>query len=501
MFKNKSDKKANKQKLCQINSIASITDENDTLGPMQSQTSHKLGYSNSVQPHHIQNGNYTPKNSSSHSKSMNNKLKGHNDSNASSLMADIPVRLRNETLTKSKRDTARTLTKRLSLPLNFRLTPDLLSKIHGSTTHVFAKPLTRNSRRESLQEIGFGRLASYKKLNKLGEGTYATVFKGKSLLTNALVALKEIRLEHEEGAPCTAIREISLLRDLKQANIVTLHDLIHTDTTLTLVFEYLERDLKAYMDANNNTLAVENVKLLMFQLLRGLNYCHKKKILHRDLKPQNLLMGSKGELKLADFGLARAQSVPSKTFSNEVVTLWYRPPDILLGSNDYTTTIDIWGVGCIFFEMISGKPLFPGATVDEEMHFIFRILGTPTDPNQYITKLPHFHKYLSPVYRKENIRRLAPRMDSIAINFFHHCVEYDPMDRISAEKGMEHPYFKEFLNPKIYQVPIEKSLFDNEIYNVQLVKNPGETESSSKISFTRNKKSKEDKSRRQSMAI
>ena len=266
--------------------------------------------------------------------------------------------------------------------------------------------------------------------------------RGKSLLTNGLVALKEIRLEHEEGAPCTAIREISLLRDLKQANIVTLHDLIHTDTTLTLVFEYLERDLKQYMDDNNNSLAIENVKILMYQLLRGLDYCHKKKILHRDLKPQNLLMSAKGELKLADFGLARAQSVPSKTFSNEVVTLWYRPPDILLGSNDYTTTIDIWGVGCIFFEMISGKPLFPGATVDEEMHFIFRVLGTPTDPNQYLTKLPHFHKYINPVYKKENIRKLAPRMDAIAMDFFYQCVKYDPVDRISAMDGMVHPYFK-----------------------------------------------------------
>ncbi|XP_035824552.1 cyclin-dependent kinase 18 [Aplysia californica] len=136
----------------------------------------------------------------------------------------------------------------------------------------------------------------------LPQGTYATVFKGKSRLTDNLVALKEIRLEHEEGAPCTAIREVSLLRDLKHANIVTLHDIIHTHKSLTLVFEYLEKDLKQYMDDCGNIMSMTNVKLFLFQLLRGLAYCHKRRVLHRDLKPQNLLINERGELKLADFG-------------------------------------------------------------------------------------------------------------------------------------------------------------------------------------------------------
>uniref|UniRef100_A0A4W5MJ34 cyclin-dependent kinase n=1 Tax=Hucho hucho TaxID=62062 RepID=A0A4W5MJ34_9TELE len=191
-------------------------------------------------------------------------------------------------------------------------------------------------------EIGFGKLETYIKLDKLGEGTYATVFKGRSKLTDNLVALKEIRLEHEEGAPCTAIREVSLLKDLKHANIVTLHDIIHTDKCLTLVFEYLEKDLKQYMDDCGSIMSVHNVKIFLFQLLRGLAYCHRRKVLHRDLKPQNLLINDKGELKLADFGLARAKSVPTKTYSNEVVTLWYRPPDVLLGSTEYSTPIDMW---------------------------------------------------------------------------------------------------------------------------------------------------------------
>jgi len=180
------------------------------------------------------------------------------------------------------------ISKRLSLPADLRLPENFVSRQTVSPT--LEGPLTRATRRQSLSEIGFGRIDTYTKLDKLGEGTYATVFKGKSRLTENLVALKEIRLEHEEGAPCTAIREVSLLKDLKHANIVTLHDIVHTDKSLTLVFEYLERDLKQYMDDCGAILAINNVKLFLYQMLRGLAYCHARRVLHRDLKPQNLLI-------------------------------------------------------------------------------------------------------------------------------------------------------------------------------------------------------------------
>ena len=168
----------------------------------------------------------------------------------------------------------------------------------------------------------YGKLDAYIKLEQLGEGSYATVFKGFSNLMKQVVALKEIRLKEEEGTPFTAIREASLLKELKHTNIVTLHDIIHTKTSLTFVFEFLSTDLSQYLENHPGGLSPRNVKIFMFQLFRGLAFCHIRRILHRDVKPQNLLIYEIGELKLADFRLAHAKSVPSHTYSHEVVTLW-----------------------------------------------------------------------------------------------------------------------------------------------------------------------------------
>lgn len=242
---------------------------------------------------------------------------------------------------------------------------------------------------------GKRQLNSFQQLEKLGEGTYATVFKGRNRHTGEFVALKEIHLDSEEGTPSTAIREISLMKELKHENIVALHDVIHTESKLMLVFEYMDGDLKKYMDTHGDHGALKPmlIKSFMYQLLKGVDFCHQNRVLHRDLKPQNLLINSKGQLKLGDFGLARAFGIPVNTFSNEVVTLWYRAPDVLLGSRTYNTSIDIWSVGCIMAEMYSGRPLFPGTTNDDQMVRIFRIMGTPTEHTwPGITQFPQDRK-------------------------------------------------------------------------------------------------------------
>ena len=212
-------------------------------------------------------------------------------------------------------------------------------------------------------------------------------------ISGEMVALKKIRLEAEdEGIPSTAIREISILKELQHPNIVRLHDVIHTEKKLTLVFEYLEQDLKKYLDAlpQSGGMPPRAIKMALYQLLNGIAFCHDRRVLHRDLKPQNLLINtgsgsdSEMQLKLADFGLARAFGIPVRSYTHEVVTLWYRAPDVLMGSRKYSTPVDLWSCGCIFGEMASGRPLFPGTSDHDQLSRIFKVLGTPVEEPDHL---------------------------------------------------------------------------------------------------------------------
>jgi non-specific serine/threonine protein kinase len=287
----------------------------------------------------------------------------------------------------------------------------------------------------------------YTRLEKLGEGTYATVFKGKNRMTHDIVALKEIHLDSEEGAPSTAIREISLMKELKHINIVRLQDVIHTENKLMLVFEYMDQDLKKYMDtvgrANHGALEAPTIKSFMYQLLKGIAFCHDNRVLHRDLKPQNLLINKRGELKLGDFGLARAFGIPVNTFSNEVVTLWYRAPDVLLGSRTYSTTIDIWSAGCIMAEMYTGRPLFPGTTNEDQLLKIFRTMGTPTEQTwPGVSQFPEY-KQTFPMYPAQHINTILPMVDAYGLDLLNRMLQYQPHLRISAKDALTHVYFND----------------------------------------------------------
>ncbi|XP_060230018.1 cyclin-dependent kinase 14 isoform X2 [Meriones unguiculatus] len=313
----------------------------------------------------------------------------------------------------------------------------------------------RHSSPSSPTSPKFGKADSYEKLEKLGEGSYATVYKGKSKVNGKLVALKVIRLQEEEGTPFTAIREASLLKGLKHANIVLLHDIIHTKETLTLVFEYVHTDLCQYMDKHPGGLHPDNVKLFLFQLLRGLSYIHQRYILHRDLKPQNLLISDAGELKLADFGLARAKSVPSHTYSNEVVTLWYRPPDVLLGSTEYSTCLDMWGVGCIFVEMIQGVAAFPGMKdIQDQLERIFLVLGTPNEDTwPGVHSLPHFKPERFTVYSSKSLRQAWNKLSYVnhAEDLASKLLQCSPKNRLSAQAALSHEYFSD-LPPRLWEL-------------------------------------------------
>ena len=240
------------------------------------------------------------------------------------------------------------------------------------------------------------------------------------------------------------------MKELKHENIVSLYDVIHTENKLMLVFEYMDKDLKKYMDSYTNSqtgqrgaLELATVKSFMWQLLRGIAFCHDNRVLHRDLKPQNLLINNTGQLKLADFGLARAFGIPVNTFSNKVVTLWYRAPDVLLGSRTYNTSIDIWSAGCIMAEMFTGRPLFPGTTNEDQLMKIFRLMGTPSERSwPGISAFPEY-KPTWPVYATQELRAILPQVDGLGLQLLESMLQMRPEMRCSAHQALAHPWFAE----------------------------------------------------------
>jgi len=296
-------------------------------------------------------------------------------------------------------------------------------------------------------------LNQYTKIDRIGEGAYGVVHKARDRETGNLVALKCIRLENdEEGVPCTAIREISLLKELRHPNLVRLYEVLHNERKLTLVFEYLDMDLRKYLDEQSaSPVPTSTIKRMSRQLLEGIAYCHKRCVLHRDLKPQNLLINKAQDLRIGDFGLGRAYGIAAKKFTHEVVTLWYRAPDVLLGNGNYGPAVDMWSAGCIMLEMITGEPVFPGQNDADQLLRIFKFLGAPND-----TLWPSMHEYANSertLAKPEFRRNYAPeckrfygsskvrRIGADGIDLIQNLLLYEPYQRLTAEEALEHPYF------------------------------------------------------------
>ncbi|XP_054383267.1 cyclin-dependent kinase 2 isoform X2 [Pongo pygmaeus] len=235
-------------------------------------------------------------------------------------------------------------------------------------------------------------MENFQKVEKIGEGTYGVVYKARNKLTGEVVALKKIRLDTEtEGVPSTAIREISLLKELNHPNIVKLLDVIHTENKLYLVFEFLHQDLKKFMDAS----ALTGIPLPLIK----------------------------------------------------VVTLWYRAPEILLGCKYYSTAVDIWSLGCIFAEMVTRRALFPGDSEIDQLFRIFRTLGTPDEvvwPG--VTSMPDY-KPSFPKWARQDFSKVVPPLDEDGRSLLSQMLHYDPNKRISAKAALAHPFFQDVTKP------------------------------------------------------
>ena len=294
----------------------------------------------------------------------------------------------------------------------------------------------------------------YQRLDVLGEGTYGVVYRATDRETGKTVALKKIRLDDSnEGIPQTALREVSILQEIHHQNIVNLLDVICGEGKLYLIFEFVDQDLKKAVEKSPTSFNGLKLKKMVYQLIDGLYFCHRHRIVHRDLKPANILLTADGKMKIADFGLARAFMVPLHTYTHEVVTLWYRAPEILLGENHYVPAVDMWSVGCIMAEMSrGGQVLFRGDSEIGQLFQIFKVLGTPSDdPSDVVngrvywsgvSKLPDY-RTVFPSWPAQSLARSCPQIDAHGIDLLHRMLKYDANDRISAKDALAHPYFDE----------------------------------------------------------
>ncbi|XVF09519.1 hypothetical protein REPUB_Repub07fG0100400 [Reevesia pubescens] len=289
----------------------------------------------------------------------------------------------------------------------------------------------------------------YLKREVLGEGTYGVVYKAIDTKTGQTVAIKKIRLgKQKEGVNFTALREIKLLKELKDPNIIELIDAFPHKGNLHLVFEFMETDLEAVIRDRNIFLSPADIKSYIQMTLKGLAFCHKKWVLHRDMKPNNLLIGSNGQLKLADFGLARIFGSPDRKFTHQVFARWYRAPELLFGTKQYGAGVDVWAAACIFAELLLRRPFLQGTSDIDQLGKIFAAFGTPIS-SQWpdMIYLPDYVEYQ--YVPAPPLRSLFPMASDDALDLLSKMFTYDPKARISVQQALEHRYFSSAPPPTV----------------------------------------------------
>ncbi|XP_064077991.1 cyclin-dependent kinase 10-like [Macrobrachium nipponense] len=290
-------------------------------------------------------------------------------------------------------------------------------------------------------------VGEFEKLNRIGEGTYGVVYRARDSKSNEIVALKKMRMEKEkDGMPVSGLREIILLQKCKHPNIVALKEVVvgRSLESIFLVMEYCEQDLASLLDNMQTPFMEAQVKCIMIQVFKGLAYLHNQEIVHRDVKVSNLLLTNTGTIKIADFGLARELGYPMSPMTPQVVTLWYRAPELLFQAKTQTTAVDMWAAGCILGELLLHKPLLPGQSEIDQINLIINLLGTPNDniwPD--FSQLPAIQSFTLKQQPYNNLKTKFPALSASGQRLLNFLFMYDPNRRATAEECLSSSYFKE----------------------------------------------------------
>ncbi|KAK4689342.1 CTD kinase subunit alpha, partial [Tremellales sp. Uapishka_1] len=286
---------------------------------------------------------------------------------------------------------------------------------------------------------------TYERLIQVGEGTYGKVWKARHVDSGTFVALKRIRMEGEkDGFPVTAMREIKLLQGLRHENVLRLQEMMVSSGSVYMVLDYMDHDLTGVLSHPEIKFTPAHLKSLNHQMLSGLEYLHRKSILHRDMKGSNILLNGKGELKLADFGLARFYHKSRKNdYTNRVITLWYRSPELLLGETVYGPEVDMWSAGCIMLELFVGRPVFQGQDDINQLEVIYNIMGTPKeDVWPEVKNLPWYELVKPKVIQESRFRDSFTKwLSPAALDLAEGLLRFNPCTRLSATDALHTPYF------------------------------------------------------------
>ncbi|XP_031277313.1 probable serine/threonine-protein kinase At1g54610 isoform X1 [Pistacia vera] len=289
------------------------------------------------------------------------------------------------------------------------------------------------------------RASTFEKLDKIGQGTYSNVYKARDLVTGKIVALKKVRFDNLEPESVKFMaREILVLRRLDHPNVIKLEGLVTSrmSCSLYLVFEYMEHDLAGLAACQTVKFTEPQIKCYMRQLLSGLEHCHNQGVLHRDIKGSNLLIDNEGILKIADFGLATFYDPRNKQpMTSRVVTLWYRPPELLLGATYYGVGVDLWSAGCILAELLAGKPIMPGRTEVEQLHKIFKLCGSPSEEYWKKSKLPNATLFKPQQPYKRCIAETFKDFPSSSLPLIETLLSIDPDERGTATAALDSEFF------------------------------------------------------------